>query len=103
MPSQEGFNCIFQCEDDNGVRGVRLGKELIGAAGEALKKNLTSLGPRVLPLSEKLIFAANLMARNVFGMKKSVAPYVPDFTQAFEHICIHTGVCEPRDGGRRGV
>jgi hypothetical protein len=27
------FNCVFEVEDEAGVRGVRLGKELMGVAG----------------------------------------------------------------------
>eukprot|EP00878_Enallax_costatus_P014371 GHUV01015031.1.p2 GENE.GHUV01015031.1~~GHUV01015031.1.p2 ORF type:complete len:223 (+),score=54.84 GHUV01015031.1:1917-2585(+) len=77
-------------EDDKGIRGVRLGKELMSVAASALKLNLTRLGPKVLPLTEQLAFAANLVARQVMGPKK-VKPYVPDFTMAFDHICLHTG------------
>ncbi|KAI8474465.1 MAG: FAE1/Type III polyketide synthase-like protein-domain-containing protein [Monoraphidium minutum] len=86
----EAFQCVYQMEDASGVRGVRLAKELMAVAGRTLKQNMTTLGPHVLPLSEKLLFAANFVARTVLGAKK-VAPYVPDFTEAFEHICIHTG------------
>jgi 3-ketoacyl-CoA synthase len=56
----------------------------------ALKKNITTLGPLVLPLSEQALFAANMLARKVYGSKR-VRPYVPRFSKAFEHICIHTG------------
>ena len=84
------FNCVFEVEDEQGVRGVRLGKELMGVAGMALKKNITTLGPLVLPYTEQLLFAANLVARKVYG-PKAVRPYVPNFAKAFEHVCIHTG------------
>jgi len=36
------------------------------------------------------MFAGNLIARAVLGPKR-VAPYIPDFSLAFDHICIHTG------------
>ncbi|KIZ06635.1 3-ketoacyl-CoA synthase 4 [Monoraphidium neglectum] len=84
------FNCVFEVEDEAGVRGIRLGKELMGVAGQALKKNITTLGPKVLPLSEQLLFAANMLARKVYGSKR-VKAYVPNFKKAFNHICIHTG------------
>ncbi len=45
--------------------GVRLTKELFAVAGQALKINVTTLGPMVLPLSEQLIFFFNLVARKV--------------------------------------
>ena len=47
-------------------------------AGKALKANITTLGPLVLPLSEQLRFAANWLARRGLGMK--LAPYMPNFT-----------------------
>eukprot|EP00878_Enallax_costatus_P003354 GHUV01003563.1.p1 GENE.GHUV01003563.1~~GHUV01003563.1.p1 ORF type:complete len:536 (+),score=169.57 GHUV01003563.1:329-1936(+) len=90
ISTDEAFQCVYQMEDDKGIRGVRLGKELMSVAASALKLNLTRLGPKVLPLTEQLAFAANLVARQVMGPKK-VKPYVPDFTMAFDHICLHTG------------
>lgn len=33
----DAYQCIFQCEDDAGVVGVRLKKELMAVAGEGLK------------------------------------------------------------------
>jgi 3-ketoacyl-CoA synthase len=80
--------------------GVRLSKELMSVAARALRSNMTSLGPLVLPLSEQLLFAANLAARRLAASSKALArqlpaawakPYTPDFKKAFEHLCIHTG------------
>jgi 3-ketoacyl-CoA synthase len=88
--SDEAFGCVYECEDGKGHRGVRLSKDLMAIAGEALKANITTLGPLVLPLSEQLIFAGNLLCRKVLRIK-GVRPYVPDFSTAFEHVCIHTG------------
>ena len=58
-------SAVFQREDDEGKVGVKIGKELMRVAGQALKANITCLGPKVLPLSEKLIFAGNFVARKV--------------------------------------
>lgn len=58
-------------------------------AGEALKINVTTLGPMVLPISEQILFFLNLVARKGLGMK--LKSYIPDFKLAFEHVCIHTG------------
>ncbi|CAI5993043.1 unnamed protein product [Closterium sp. NIES-65] len=85
----KSYGCVFQEEDDNGVVGVALSKDLMNVAGESLRTNITTLGPLVLPLSEQLLFAAVLIARKVFGVK--MKPYVPDFKLAFEHFCIHAG------------
>jgi 3-ketoacyl-CoA synthase len=84
------FNCVYETEDEEGHRGVRLSKDLMAIAGQALKTNITTLGPLVLPVSEQLLFAANFIARKLLGPKR-VEPYTPDFSLAFNHICIHTG------------
>eukprot|EP00897_Mesotaenium_endlicherianum_P009615 jgi/Mesen1/8682/ME000510S08077 len=83
------FRCVYQDEDENGQVGVSLSKELMAIAGDALKTNITTLGPLVLPLSEQLLFFLSLVARKVFNMK--VKAYIPDFKLAFEHFCIHAG------------
>ncbi len=58
-------SAVIQKEDEEGKVGVKIGKELMKVAGMALKANITRLGPKVLPLSEKLIFAGNYVARKV--------------------------------------
>ncbi|KAK1267126.1 3-ketoacyl-CoA synthase 19 [Acorus gramineus] len=77
-------HCVIQDEDSTGRVGVSLSKDLMKVAGEALKTNITALGPLVLPLSERLKFAASFVARRG-------KPYVPDFKRAFEHFCVHAG------------
>nr|DAD22458.1 TPA_asm: hypothetical protein HUJ06_023921 [Nelumbo nucifera] len=67
------YTAAFQLEDEAGNPGVALKKDLVRVAGVGLREHIRSLAPRVLPLSE---------------LSK---PNVPDFTKAFDHICIHTG------------
>jgi 3-ketoacyl-CoA synthase len=83
------YSCIFQEEDENRRLGVSLSRDLMGVAGDALKANITTLGPLVLPLSEQILFFATLIGRKVFNMK--LKPYIPDFKLAFNHFCIHAG------------
>ncbi|PWA55074.1 3-Oxoacyl-[acyl-carrier-protein (ACP)] synthase III C-terminal [Artemisia annua] len=83
------YSCVFQEEDENKKIGVALSKDLMAVAGEALKTNITTLGPIVLPMSEQILFFITLVARKVFQMK--IKPYIPDFKLAFEHFCIHAG------------
>ncbi|KAJ9516671.1 hypothetical protein QJQ45_015124 [Haematococcus lacustris] len=78
------YKCIFQMEDDDGIMGVRLSKELMAVAGEALKVNVTTLGPLVLPISEQLVFMVNLVLRKVLHRK--IKPYIPDFKLAFDKV-----------------
>ncbi|CAI0559323.1 unnamed protein product [Linum tenue] len=84
------YRCVFQEEDQHNIVGVSLSKDLMAIAGEALKTNITTLGPFVLPMSEQLLFLATLVARKVFQVKK-IEPYIPDFKMAFEHFCVHAG------------
>ena len=83
------FSCVTQQEDSTGRIGVSLSKDLMAVAGDALKTNITTLGPLVLPMSEQLLFFATLVGKKIFKMK--VKPYIPDFKLAFEHFCIHAG------------
>ncbi|KAK2999617.1 hypothetical protein RJ639_013640 [Escallonia herrerae] len=83
------YRCVFEQEDPQGKVGILLSKDLMAIAGEALKSNITTLGPLVLPASEQLLFLVTLIGRKVFNAKWK--PYIPDFKLAFEHFCIHAG------------
>ena len=84
-----GFQCVKQVEDADGILGVSLSKELRTAAGLALTKNITTLARRVLPISEKLKFASNFVARKL--LKMDYKPYMPNFQKGIDHFCIHPG------------
>nr|QYJ54449.1 3-ketoacyl-CoA synthase-like protein [Delphinium elatum] len=83
------YSCVYQKEDNKGTVGVSLAKELMEVAGDALKTNITTLGPLVLPFSEQFMFFVTLVRRKI--IKAKVKPYIPDFKTAFEHFCIHAG------------
>lgn len=85
----KSYRCVMQQEDDGGKVGVKLSRDLLTVAGDAIKTNITMLGPLVLPVSEQILFLANLVGRKLLKMK--IKQYVPDFKLAFEHICIHAG------------
>ncbi|GAA0155098.1 hypothetical protein LIER_38017 [Lithospermum erythrorhizon] len=86
----KSYNCVYQREDDKGTVGVSLARELMAVAGDALKTNITTLGPLVLPLSEQFMFFVTLVKKKILKLK-GVKPYIPDFKRAFEHFCIHAG------------
>ncbi|KAF6136291.1 hypothetical protein GIB67_042776 [Kingdonia uniflora] len=86
---EKAFRCVYQEEDDVGKTGVSLSKDLMAIAGGALKTNITTLGPLVLPISEQMIFFATLVVKKLFNSK--MKPYIPDFKLAFDHFCIHAG------------
>ena len=87
--NDDAYQCVFQKEDPDGVVGEKLDKTLMAIAGEALKVNITTLGPLVLPISEQLKFFYNLVQRKV--LHKKMKAYIPDFKKAFDHFCIHAG------------
>ncbi|KAL0334725.1 UNVERIFIED_CONTAM: 3-ketoacyl-CoA synthase 4 [Sesamum radiatum] len=83
------FRCVYQEQDERGKTGVSLSKDLMAIAGNALKTNITTLGPLVLPVSEQLLFFVTLVARKLINPK--IKPYIPDFKLALDHFCIHAG------------
>ncbi|KAH7834003.1 hypothetical protein Vadar_011830 [Vaccinium darrowii] len=85
----KAYRCVYEKEDAQGKIGISLSKDLMSIAGEALKSNITTIGPLVLPASEQLLFLLSLIGRKIFNPKWK--PYIPDFKQAFEHFCIHAG------------
>jgi len=84
------FTSVYQTEDSEGNHGVHLvrASALMRVASEALKTNMTVLGPLVLPWDEKLMFVINLVKQKL-GTKTEA--YIPDFKKAFDHFCIHAG------------
>ena len=91
----KSFQCVRSFQDADGVIGVSLSRELMGMAGDALKSNITTLAPKILPLAEKARFAANFVARK---LGTDVKPYTPDFQKAIDHFCIHPGGKAVLDG-----
>nr|GMD08048.1 3-ketoacyl-CoA synthase 6 [Ipomoea batatas]GMD77136.1 3-ketoacyl-CoA synthase 6 [Ipomoea batatas] len=93
----KSYKCVFQEEDGEGFVGINLCINLMEVAGEALKANITSIGPLVLPVSELVKFLVGVVRRKLSKSKsKSKSSfnnnnYVPDFKRAFEHFCIHAG------------
>ncbi|CAE5984351.1 unnamed protein product [Arabidopsis arenosa] len=85
----KSFRCVQQEDDETGKTGVSLSKDLTTVASKAITKNIATLGPLVLPLSEKILFLMTYIHKKFFDNK--VKHYVPDFKQAIDHFCIHPG------------
>ncbi|KAJ7958434.1 3-ketoacyl-CoA synthase [Quillaja saponaria] len=90
------FRCVYQEEDEQRFKGLKVSKDLVEIGGDALKTNITTLGPLVLPFSEQLLFFVNLLWSHLFGSNaagnspnSSKKPYIPDYKLAFEHFCLH--------------
>ncbi|XP_077230786.1 3-ketoacyl-CoA synthase 6-like [Tasmannia lanceolata] len=86
---EKAYRCVYEEEDAKGNSGISLSKDLMVIAGEALKSNITTIGPLILPASEQFLFLLSLIGRKIFNPKWK--PYIPDFKQAVEHFCIHAG------------
>ena len=87
--SDASYGCVFHKEDSEGKTGVYLSKELMAIAGHALKANITTLGPLVLPLSEQILFFLNLIARKV------CSPFPrPTHARDFWNGCRASGLAE---------
>ena len=90
------YQAVFQCEDGAGHSGVRLSKDIVKVAGNAMKINLTQLGPLVLPLSEQFKVLWSLLKHRL-GF--NAAPkFVPSFKSAIHFFCIHAGGRAVLDG-----
>lgn len=76
---ENSYKCVIQAEDSEQKVGVSLSKDLMNVARDALKVHITSLGPLVLPVSEKLKFVVNVIQRKLF--KKKVV-----FALSLKHI-----------------
>jgi predicted naringenin-chalcone synthase len=101
------YECVYETEDADGERGVRLSKDIVKVAGKCMEKNFTMLGPSVLPLTEQAKVVVSIAARFVlkfaaktlknYGQQDlavklpAVKPYVPDFKRGIDHFCIHAG------------
>lgn len=94
--NDKSFQCVKSFQDAEGIIGVSLSRELMGMAGDALKSNITTLAPKILPITEKLRFATNFVARKFLHMNHK--PYTPDFQTAIDHFCIHPGGKAVLDG-----
>ncbi|PKA64008.1 3-ketoacyl-CoA synthase 10 [Apostasia shenzhenica] len=88
------FRCVHQEEDEQRIKGLAISRDLMEIGGHALKTNITTLGPLVLPFSEQLLFFATLVYRQLFsgagdGGTAPAGPYIPNYRLAFEHLCVH--------------
>ncbi|KAL8107431.1 3-ketoacyl-CoA synthase 10-like [Apium graveolens] len=88
------FRSVYQEEDEQRYKGLRISRDIVEIGAEAIKTNITTLGPLVLPVSEQLLFFATLVRKYLFGggsgnKIQSSKPYIPDYKLAFEHFCMH--------------
>jgi len=104
---EKSYTCVYETQDADGKRGVSLSKDIVKVAGKCMEKNMTMIGPYVLPLTEQAKVVISLAARYALkGCKRIltsmdkeelikklpvIRPYVPDFKRGIDHFCIHAG------------
>jgi 3-ketoacyl-CoA synthase len=114
---EAAYQCIYQGEDADGERGVRLSKDIVKVAGKTMEQNMTVLGPHVLPISEQAKVVWSVIVRYVLKTADKtlkangaesmavklpvVKPYVPDFKRCMDHFCIHAGGRAVIDGKKK--
>lgn len=87
----QSYSSVIQELDEDGKVGVSLSKKLLYVAGNALRTNISELGPCVLPYTEQFKYVCSLVRRKIWAHAKRKEIYMPDFKKAFEHFCIHAG------------
>lgn len=79
--SEASYRSVFQDIDQEGKCGVRLSKDIVQVASQAMEINLKQMARWILPWSEKLRYWRMKDKKN-FEMK---------WNQYLDYFCIHTG------------
>uniref|UniRef100_A0A0D3FS04 very-long-chain 3-oxoacyl-CoA synthase n=1 Tax=Oryza barthii TaxID=65489 RepID=A0A0D3FS04_9ORYZ len=103
------YRCAFQEEDDEGITGINLSKDLPVVAANALKGHLVAFGLAVLPTSELLRVAISFINHKIINKFFTTTKdsnnnyYRPGFHRLFQHFCIHPGGRRVLDEVQRGL
>ncbi|KAK1294532.1 3-ketoacyl-CoA synthase 6 [Acorus calamus] len=83
------YSCVFHEPDKEGFVGISLSRDILSVAGDALRANIATLGPSILPYLEQFKYAWSIIRRKI--LQSPTTAYVPDFKKVVEHFCIHAG------------
>ncbi|KAF9621247.1 hypothetical protein IFM89_018332 [Coptis chinensis] len=87
----QSYNSVVQEHDEEGKVGISLSLTLLQVARKALKTNITTLAPLVLPYTEQLKYGWSIICREIWASPNTKDVCVPNFKKAFDHFWIHTG------------
>lgn len=65
------FGSVYQEEDEQRFKGLKVTKDIVEIGGEAIKTNITTMSPLVLPVSEQILFFSTLVKKYISGNSKS--------------------------------
>ncbi|KAI9162263.1 hypothetical protein LWI28_025561 [Acer negundo] len=77
-------------EDSNGKLGVTLNRDLLEVAAETLRTNITILGSKILPFSEKLWHGVSIVRKKFAHKDQEINYYEPNFKTVVQHFCLPT-------------
>ena len=84
----EAYQCVYQMEDADGKRGVRLSQSLMKIAEKGMTLNVAHLGAIILPIDEQLKYVWSVLKKRLGWTDKL---YQPNFKKTVKHFCIHAG------------
>ncbi|XP_071737901.1 3-ketoacyl-CoA synthase 20-like [Rutidosis leptorrhynchoides] len=86
------YKCVCREEDEAGMVGININKDLITAAIDTIKPNVTILSYLILPLKEKLKYLLNYIKINIKIIPSmSIKPYIPNYNGVIDHFLPHVG------------
>ncbi|MFS7930698.1 putative FAE1/Type III polyketide synthase-like protein [Helianthus anomalus] len=88
--SDRSYNSIFREEDNAGITGVNINKDLLAAAIDTIKPNLITVGRLILPLQEKLAYQVTYITRKLLP-SLNIQQYMPNYSKAVDHFLPHVG------------
>ncbi|KAJ0704745.1 putative FAE1/Type III polyketide synthase-like protein [Helianthus annuus] len=88
--SDQSYNSILREEDNAGITGVNINKDLLTTAISTIKPNITTIGHLILPMKQKLLYTINYIVRKLIPALH-IQPYIPTFNMAVEHFIPHVG------------
>ncbi|MFS8028301.1 putative very-long-chain 3-oxoacyl-CoA synthase [Helianthus anomalus] len=75
--SDRSYNSIFREEDNAGITGVNINKDLLAAAIDTVKANLITVGRLILSIQEKLAYQVPYITRKLLP-SLNIQQYIPD-------------------------
>ena len=84
----KAYRSAIREEDSNGITGFTLSRDILQAAGETLRSNITILGSSMLPFLEKFRHGVSIFRKRF--IHKSAEVYVPEFRTVIQHFVLPT-------------